>query len=1209
MTELSAPSTAPATHPLVARIVQLRARVRTVIALFGVGAVISAAVGGLFALMLADYLVHLPQALRLLLLLGWVVLAGVLIWKLLIAPLSTRLTDQFLASRVENVNRQLADELMSAVQFIHSRAAATNALAARHIDQTARNTANIRFEDAVDFRQAGKSLGVAGLVIAVVAIIGALNPLLTRIAFSRWFSASPIAWPHTTHVSFDWSAYAGKEGAGGPPKVFPLGEKMAVRAKVDQGSLPRVWLYNWTDKDSSTASTLMTYQKEQSSGGVYIFESALQPDGKQLSLRLEAGDDTEEPPVTIQLAPRPVITELFAAITPPPYVKNIQDPAKPAPAVVVDLLSQAGRAVEGSTVSLRIRATKPFLVDANNQPVLRFVDMNKDEEIPLAMGRRLLEPNLAEITFKATKTLQARLMMRDTDTFENRVGGTVTLQVVPDALPSIVITEPRRSVDRAPTAFVEISLQATDDLGLDGLKLRADKFDAKPGDPALFESPLQWSEQSADSSVGSTTGKSKYTWDLTPLNLQPGARLTFYAMVQDNYEVDGVRHEWVKSAPLSLQIRSAAEIAEAARRNLTEVKERITNLKGQQEQTRSLTDAIRKAVDASGVSTPQQKSQLADLAQQQNQEAASGNSIQQRTDQIADDLRQNKMGEGDLGKLAQEVAAGMQSVGQENMPKAAGDLNKAQESAGNHNPDPDAAKGEAKQAANAMASANGQQDQAIATMDALINRLASASDFEALRARVNNLLSQQQQVANQTKQLAAQTIGRNPQDLPRELQDKLAALAKQQDDLHNQTADTIDQMNKTAQQLTSTDPASSQSLQSAAQAGTQANVSNAQSTASSSIGSNQLSDAANSQSQAQRGLQQMADELNKNDRRQLEQLARQLRALLDEVKKLKADEEALNKDTVAAGPTAASGPMQKLGDRQGTLQQNTIVVQKKAENTPRAKDAAADIHDAADAMSSAAGALYASKQADSLDPETKAIAALDAAIKKLDQAAARTEAESKDKDLAAYIKEYEAIQKDQSAVKATTDAIEKRRQAAVDKEVDRPGTFKLAELASTQSGLSDRVNQLSTDDKLKAYDVIVWMNSQVTELMAVSQERLTKIQLGPQIASAQQGSIDRLQLIIDALKEEQKRNSDFQKPSGGGGGGGKQPLVPPLAQLKMLKAMQVVVNGQTSAVNTGLSTAASDADKNEYQTEAQKLGQKQGEIRGIADKLTKQLSQ
>ena len=116
----------------------------------------------------------------------------------------------------------------------------------------------------------------------------------------------------------------------------------------------------------------------------------------------------------------------------------------------------------------------------------------------------------------------------------------------------------------------------------------------------------------------------------------------------------------------------------------------------------------------------------------------------------------------------------------------------------------------------------------------------------------------------------------SPQDLSKDLQDKLAALAHRQDDLHNQTAETIDQMNKTAQQLANTDPASAQSLQRAAEAGTQANVSNAQQDAGKDISQNQTNDAKNSQSQAQRGLQQMADELNKNDRRELEQLARQL---------------------------------------------------------------------------------------------------------------------------------------------------------------------------------------------------------------------------------------------------------------------------------------------------------------------------------------------
>src|SRR5262249_13871536 len=148
------------THPLVARITRLRARVRFVVALFGTGLLITAGIGGLFLLMLADYLIHMPPSVRLLLLIATVIVLSILAWRILISPMPTRLTDQFLASRVENFTKNLADELMSALFFIHSRAGASNALAARPIDQAAQNAAGIRFEDAVDFRPAAKSLGI-----------------------------------------------------------------------------------------------------------------------------------------------------------------------------------------------------------------------------------------------------------------------------------------------------------------------------------------------------------------------------------------------------------------------------------------------------------------------------------------------------------------------------------------------------------------------------------------------------------------------------------------------------------------------------------------------------------------------------------------------------------------------------------------------------------------------------------------------------------------------------------------------------------------------------------------------------------------------------------------------------------------------------------------------------------------------------------------
>jgi hypothetical protein len=65
--------------------------------------------------------------------------------------------------------------------------------------------------------------------------------------------------------------------------------------------------------------------------------------------------------------------------------------------------------------------------------------------------------------------------------------------------------------------------------------------------------------------------------------------------------------------------------------------------------------------------------------------------------------------------------------------------------------------------------------------------------------------------------------------------------------------------------------------------------------------------------------------------------------------------------------------------------------------------------------------------------------------------------------------------------------------------------------------------------------------------------------------------------------------------------------VPPLAQLKLLKAMQVVVNGQTKTVDVALKASTTDADKNQYQTEAQNLGAKEGKIHDMSSQIVDDL--
>ena len=221
-------------------------------------------------------------------------------------------------------------------------------------------------------------------------------------------------------------------------------------------------------------------------------------------------------------------------------------------------------------------------------------------------------------------------------------------------------------------------------------------------------------------------------------------RLSFYGMVQDNYDVNGQQHDWVKSAPLYLQIKSAADIQEAERKALAELADRLRNLKSLQEVTRQQTDSIRKIVAASGNMSAEQRSQLATLTQQQTQEAAAANAIQQRADQIADDLRQNLMAEGDLGKLCAECVG--RHEGCRPAEYAQGGIRPFQ---GTKAARRSGSQATLQQSAQSMASATGQQDQAITTMDDLLKQLAVTGDFEKLREDTTKLLQAQKDLNKQ----------------------------------------------------------------------------------------------------------------------------------------------------------------------------------------------------------------------------------------------------------------------------------------------------------------------------------------------------------------------------------------------------------------------------------------------------------------------------
>jgi hypothetical protein len=282
-------------------------------------------------------------------------------------------------------------------------------------------------------------------------------------------------------------------------------------------------------------------------------------------------------------------------------------------------------------------------------------------------------------------------------------------------------------------------------------------------------------------------------------------------------------------------------------------------------------------------------------------------------------------------------------------------------------------------------------------------------------------------------------------------------------------------------------------------------------------------------------------------------------------------------------------------------------VQKEAENTRDAQKAAADIHDAGDHMGTATASLYAGKQPSSLNPETQAIASLQAALEKLQKQKNDVDDKLKDKDLAEFIQQYETIKTGQATIKKISDTAEANRLASDDKEISRQDELLVLGQVTPQGDLIDQVGKLSTDDKLKDYDVIIWMNTQITQAMDGSKSDLAKLHTGTQLASEQQTAIDRIDDVIQALKEEKdKKKFDSGGGGGGGGGGGKQPLIPPLAQMKLIRAMQNVVNQETTTNNKARQAAVTEADKARLEAESQKIGKTQSDLSNITKKIIDQ---
>ncbi|HZT80237.1 MAG TPA: hypothetical protein VFA26_08445, partial [Gemmataceae bacterium] len=184
---------------------------------------------------------------------------------------------------------------------------------------------------------------------------------------------------------------------------------------------------------------------------------------------------------------------------------------------------------------------------------------------------------------------------------------------------------------------------------------------------------------------------------------------------------------------------------------------------------------------------------------------------------------------------------------------------------------------------------------------------------------------------------------------------------------------------------------------------------------------------------------------------------------------------------------------------------------------------------------------------------------------------------------------------------------------------------RLAE-AQGETGLAGETASLA-EEKLKGAPIFAKTMKKSADAMKGAAEKIiehrqqvsdggkAETPAGAEAARLQKEALRRLDQLLEALKEEpgaplraQKKKQDGQQPGGGeggggGGGGGGGDGIPPLAQLKLLRAMQAEINQRTDE----FTRQHPDKDKMDDRAKAElkALQRDQQEVAELLEELTR----
>ena len=908
---------------------------------------------------LVDFALRLPGWLRLVLGLATVVVA--LVWLVrrlkLAAGFGPHLS--MLALRAERLYPQLAGVLASGVEFAANRddyaqPKRTGAMSAASIDSARQQLAGVNLRRLINARPTLRIAGVFALAAVVSGSVAVAAPAASWLAVQRWaFPLGEAQWPRRTEIRSRVTHQFW-------PDDTPLALQAQVRRGYRQGM--RAWVsYRLIDAQGRTGSAQRQLMTEQAEGdGVFArpidFDvesaaagSAVAPRWSAIEFRFEAGDDWTQWQA-VKLAPRPAVERVTVAIEPPTYARGLVA----AQQLVLDDKRQSAGLVSappgliGSQVALRFELNNAnVIIDDQWQQVLAGFWSPPSAQQPAT--EFTFADRTIEARFTLRHSLQTGVTLTDEHGLTNMSERIYRIEAVQDNAPSASIVTPSSDEAVLATAVIELEAAGRDDVGLEQLALSAEasKYDEDAREPA----------PSAPEQLNRVTGRRReltvgHRLALAGMKLRPGDSVQVTAEARDVFDLDGKRHDPVRSAPRTLRIIDESTLVNQIRTELAGIRQQAIRLETRQRRLMEMPAAT---------ASPRQRTMGRRLATQQTL----AQSLQQRMDRNNLDAQQGAA----LGELLDRVGEYLDQA-QSASQAAADDLEQSRA-------DPQRVEQLAERA-------RSEQQQVTEALSRLAQLLDQGSDMLTLQLKLQKMLTQQRQLAEQTRQMLPRTLGQtakqvSPQDRKQldELKDQQTSLSEKANQLVSQMASTAEVLSRQGQEAQ--DQASAQALAEAAGIAQRQGLELNMQKAAKQMQQNRLASAGQQQQQAMDVMEQMLDQMKDRQHLKQEILRRQLLQLAEAIRKLIGQQEAHLKwlETARRLPALAE-PMSRLWS-------NTQAVESQAQSVAQTRSAGQRLGEAAEQQSSAVEALRAGEPKNARTTEQAALAKLREALRLVEQ--------------------------------------------------------------------------------------------------------------------------------------------------------------------------------------------------------------------------------